>query len=66
MEKAYLVVSLSELMFCRFEALHEAEGTPVIEGTFRPTRGTWTGTFETPFGQSLFIEEGFVKETQPA
>ena len=66
MEKAYIVERLSELMFCRIEALHEAEGTPIIEGTFRQTSDTWTGVFETPCGKSLLIEEGFVKEAHTA
>ena len=62
MEKAYLVERLSELMFCRIEALHEAEGTPIIEGTFRPTHDTWTGIFESIDGQVYEIEDGIIKE----
>ena len=62
MEKAYIVERLSELMFCRIEALHEAEGTPIIEGTFRQTSDTWTGIFESIDGQVYEIEDGIIKE----
>ena len=62
MEKAYVVKRLSELMFCRIEALHEAEGTPIIEGTFRQTSDTWTGIFESIDGQVYEIENGIIKE----
>lgn len=62
MEKAYLVERLSELMFCRIEALHEAEGTPIIEGTFRQTSDTWTGIFESIDGQIYEIHDGYIKK----
>jgi len=62
MEKAYLVERLSELMFCRIEALHEAEGTPIIEGTFRQTSDTWTGIFESIDGQIHEIYDGYIKK----
>ena len=62
MEKAYIVERLSELMFCRIEALHEAEGTPIIEGTFRQTSDTWTGIFESIDGQVYEIVDGIIKK----
>ena len=64
MRKAYFTRNL--LTFFYEEAIHLAEGTPIIEGTFRQTSDTWTGVFETPCGKSLLIEEGFVKEVQTA
>ena len=66
MKKRFLVESKGILVGTVYEASSEAEGTPIIEGTFRQTRSTWTGVFETPCGKSLLIEEGFVKEVQTA
>ena len=62
MEKAYIVERLSELMFCRIEALHEAEGTPIIEGTFRQTSDTWTGIFESIDDQVYEIVDGIINK----
>lgn len=60
MKKAYFTRDL--LSFFYDEAIHLAEGTPIIEGTFRPTHGTWTGIFESIDGQVYEIEDGIIKE----
>ena len=60
MRKAYFTRNL--LTFFYEEAIHLAEGTPIIEGTFRQTRSTWTGIFESIDGQVYEIEDGIIKE----
>lgn len=62
MEKAFVVKELNELVFCKSEAVQIAEGTPILEGTFRPTLGTWSGIFETDDGQAFEIVDGYIKE----
>lgn len=60
MRKAYFTRDL--LSFFYEEAIHLAEGTPIIEGTFRQTSDTWTGIFESIDGQVYEIEDGIIKE----
>lgn len=61
-DKRYLVVEKGILVHSFYEACLEAEGTPIIEGTFQPTIGTWTGVFESTDGQVYEINDGYVKE----
>ena len=60
MRKAYFTRNL--LSFFYEEANHLAEGSPIIEGTFRQTSDTWTGIFESIDGQVYEIEDGIIKE----
>ena len=60
MRKAYFTRNL--LTFFYEEAIHLAEGTPIIEGTFRQTSDTWTGIFESIDGQVYEIEDGIIKK----
>lgn len=60
MKKAYFTRDL--LSFFYEEAIHLAEGTPIIEGTFRQTSDTWTGIFESIDGQVYEIEDGIIKK----
>lgn len=62
MIKSYLVVRNSEISFWREEAYDIAEGTPIIEGTFRQTSDTWTGIFESIDGQVYEIHDGYIKK----
>ena len=60
MRKAYFTRDL--LSFFYEEAIHLAEGTPIIEGTFRQTSDTWSGIFESIDGQVYEIEDGIIKK----
>ena len=60
MRKAYFTRNL--LTFFYEEAIHLAEGTPIIEGTFRQTSDTWTGIFESIDGQVYEIHNGYIKK----
>lgn len=62
MDNRILVVEKGILVHTIYEASLEAEGTPIIEGIFRPTRGTWTVIFESIDGQVYEIEDGIIKE----
>ena len=62
MKKRFLVESKGILVGTVYEASLEAEGTPIIEGTFRQTRSTWTGIFESIDGQVYEIVDGIIKK----
>ena len=62
MKKRFLVESKGILVGTVYEASLEAEGTPIIEGTFRQTSDTWTGIFESIDGQVYEIVDGIIKK----
>lgn len=62
MSKAYIIKTNGSLVFCEEEAVHNAEGSPIIAGTFEETTSAWTGTFTTDDGQVYEIIDGYIKE----
>ena len=62
MSKAYIIKTNGSLVFCEEEAVHNAEGTPIIAGTFEATTSAWTGTFTADCGQVYEIIDGYTRE----
>lgn len=62
MERRFLVLEKGILTFSKEEASLEAEGTPIITGTFEETTSAWTGTFTADDGQVYEIIDGYIKE----
>ena len=60
MNKAYIIKTEGILVFCEEEAVHNAEGSPIIAGTFKETTSTWTGTFTADDGQVYEIIDGYI------
>lgn len=62
MKRRFLVLEKGILVFSKEEASLEAEGTPIIAGTFKETTDAWTGTFTSDCGQVYEIINGYIKE----
>lgn len=62
MKNCFLTGGVKELVFCVEEAINLSAGSPVIAGTFHPTRDAWTGFFETDDGQVYKIIDGHITE----
>lgn len=62
MNEAYLAVNTGVMAFSIFEAALLAEGSEVVEGTFRQTTDVWTGVFESTDGGLYAINDGYIKE----
>ncbi|MBM7713042.1 hypothetical protein JOC94_000008 [Bacillus thermophilus] len=60
MDNRILVVEKGILVHTIYEASLEAEGTPIIEGTFAETTSAWTGTFTSDCGQVYEIIDGYI------
>ena len=60
MSKAYIIKTDGNLVFCKEEAVHNAEGSPIIAGTFEETTSAWTGTFTADCGQVYEIIDGYI------
>ena len=60
MERRFLVLEKGILVFSKDEASLEAEGTPIIAGTFKETTSTWTGTFTADDGRTYEIIDGYI------
>jgi len=62
MSKAYIIKTNGSLVFCEEEAVHNAEGSPIIAGTFEETTSAWTGTFTADDGQAYEIIDGNISK----
>lgn len=62
MKRRFLVLEKGILVFSEEEASLEAEGTPIIAGTFEETTSAWTGTFTADDGRTYEIIDGYIKE----
>jgi len=62
MSKAYIIKTDGILIHCEEEAIHNAEGSPIIAGTFEETTSAWTGTFTADDGRIYEIIDGCIKE----
>jgi len=60
MDRRFLVLEKGILVFSKEEACLEAEGSPIIAGTFEETTSTWTGTFTADDGQVYEITDGYI------
>jgi len=60
MELRFLVENKGILVLTKYEASLEAEGTPIIAGTFEETTSAWTGTFTADDGRTFKIIDGYV------
>ena len=60
MSKAYIIKTDGILIHCEEEAIHNAEGSPIIAGTFKETTSAWTGTFTADDGQVYEIIDGYI------